>query len=420
MSQSPDPTPPRPSDKQAETGSEIGPDAGGPVILQVLPSLVSGGVERGTVDMAAAIVEAGGRAIVASSGGPMVRELARAGAKHVALPLAGKNPWRIAKNADLLIALMRREGVDLVHARSRAPAWSAWRACRRTGTPFVTTVHAHYAINLPGKRRYNSVMTRGDRVIAISNYIAGYIQENYKVDPSIIRTIPRGVDIRRFDPAAVTAERVIKLARDWRLPDGVPVIAVPARLTRLKGHLVILDALARLKIGEVRCLFIGSDQGRKRYREELEARIRQLGLESSVHITDHCDDMASAYKLADVVVSATTEPEGFGRVIVEAQAMGRPVIATAIGAPQETVTPGRTGWLTPPGDPDALAAALEEALTLSPDQRQTLAERTIAHVRDHYSRERMCDATLDVYEELLIGRQAANHHAAAHAALPTG
>lgn len=419
MPQSPDPTPPLPSHKVVETDR----DAGGPVILQVLPSLVSGGVERGTVDMAAAIVEAGGRAIVASSGGPMVRELARAGAEHVTLPLASKNPWRIRKNADLLVGLMRREGVDLVHARSRAPAWSAWRACRRTGTPFVTTVHAHYAINLPGKRRYNSVMTRGDRVIAISNYIAGYIQENYKVDPAVIRTIPRGIDVRRLDPAAVTAERVIKMARDWRLPDGVPVIAVPARLTRLKGHLVILDALARLRIGEVRCLFIGSDQGRKRYRGELEARIRKLGLESSVHITDHCDDMASAYKLADVVVSATTEPEGFGRVIVEAQAMGRPVIATAIGAPQETVIPGQTGWLVPPGDPDALAGALEEALTLSPDQRQALAERTIAHVREHYSRERMCDSTLDVYEELLIGRPAASQvttQAAAHAALHPG
>ncbi|HET8727893.1 MAG TPA: glycosyltransferase family 4 protein [Alphaproteobacteria bacterium] len=383
-------------------------DTGGdhrPTVLQVLPSLVTGGAERGCVDMAAAIVEAGGRALVASSGGPMTHELARSGAEHVTLPLKSKNPFRIRANAAQLHDLIRRERVDLVHARSRAPAWSAYFAARRAGVPFVTTFHAPYNLGALGKRFYNGVMARGQRVIAISDFVARYVLENYRIDPSILRVIPRGVDIAKFDPERVSAERVIKLARDWRLPDGVPVVLAPARLTRWKGQLVLLDALAALGRDDLRCLIVGSDQGRTGYRRELEAKIARLGLEGVVHLTDHCDDMPAAYKLSDVVVSPTIEPEGFGRTIVEAQAMGRPVIATNIGAPPETVLQGETGWLVPPGDVPALAGAMAEALALDGGQREWLADRAIRHVRDNYTREKMCNDTLSVYEELLEERE---------------
>src|SRR3546814_376053 len=215
-------------------------------------------------------------------------------------------------------------------------------------------------------------MARGDRVIAISDYVARYVLDNYKVDPSVMRVIPRGVDVDRFDPERVSAERVIRLAREWRLPDGVPVILAPARLTRWKGQTVLLDALAALGREDVRCLVVGSDQGRTAYRRELEAKVATLGLQGVVHLTDHCDDMPAAYKLSDLVVSAAIEPEGFGRVIVEAQAMGRPVIASDVGAPPDTVLNGETGWLVPPNDATPLARALANAL--SPDGGPQRAE----------------------------------------------
>jgi glycosyltransferase involved in cell wall biosynthesis len=346
-----------------------------PTILQVVPSLVTGGVERGCVDVAQAIVEAGGRAIVASEGGPMVRELSRAGAEHVVLPLKSKNPLRIHANIRRLAELIRREQVDIVHARSRAPAWSAYYAARRTGAAFMTTFHAHYGLELPGKRFYNGIMARGDRIIAISDYIARYILDNYRVDPSIIRVIPRGVDVDRFDHEKISAERVIKLARDWRLPDDVRVILMPARVTRLKGHEVLLDALAALGRSDLRCLIIGSDQGRTAYRKELEEKIARLGLQPVVHLTGHCDDMPAALKLADVVVAPAIEPEGFGRVVIEA--------------------------LVPPGDAGALTEALAAALSLEPGQREWIAARASAHIRAHYTRQKMCDDTIRVYEELL-------------------
>jgi glycosyltransferase involved in cell wall biosynthesis len=372
-----------------------------PTVLQVLPSLETGGAERGCVDVAAAIVAAGGRAIVASEGGRLVHELTRAGAEHVVLPLKGKNPLRIRANIGRLAELIRRERVDIVHARSRAPAWSAYYAAREAGAAFMTTFHAHYSLGFPGKRLYNGIMARGERIIAISDYVARYILDTYRVDPSIVRIIPRGVDVDRFDSARVSAERVIKLAREWRLPDGYPVILMPARVTRIKGHAVLLEALALLGRQDIRCLIVGSDQGRTAYRKELENKIETLGLRSVVHLAGHCDDIPAALKLADVVAAPAIVPEGFGRVVVEAQAMGRPVVASDIGAYRETVVDGETGWLVPPGDAEALARALAQALSLGPEEREAFAARTSSLVRATYTRERMCAETLAVYDELL-------------------
>ena len=386
------------------THSNIAAEGSGsraPAVLQVLPSLHVGGVERGACDVAAALARAGWRAFVASAGGPMTRELERLGVRHAALPLDSKNPLTVRRNAERLAAIIKAYSIDIVHARSRAPAWSARAAARRTGRPFVTTFHGTYGHGNPLKRRYNAVMTSGDKVIAISEFIAGHIREVYGVDDEQLVTIPRGIDLVRFDPAAVSAERMIQLAKSWRLPDGAPVVMLPGRLTRWKGQNVLLDALAQLGQTDIRCLLVGSHQGRRRYRRALDRRIRGKGLGAVVAIIDDCGDMPAAYKLADVVVSASTDPEAFGRVVAEAQAMGCPVIATDHGGARETVLPGETGWLVPPGDAGALAKTLKAAIALDSATREVVAAAARAHIGARFTVERMCAETLALYESLL-------------------
>ena len=371
-------------------------------ILQVLPALgTQGGVERGTVEVAGAIAAAGGRALVASAGGPLTHALTRVGATHVALPVDRKNPAIMARNVGRLADLIRRENVDLVHARSRAPAWTAWFAAKRTGRPFITTFHGTYNAGSFIKRRYNAIMTQGERVIAISHFIAGHIRQVYGLPAERLRVIHRGIDPQRFDPAAISAQRIIVLANQWRVADGLPVILLPGRLTRWKGQAVLLQAMARLGRRDVHCLLLGDDQGRNAYRAELEAMISRLGLGGVVRIIAHCDDMPAAYMLADVVVSASTDAEAFGRIVVEAQAMGRPVIATDHGGPRETIIDQTTGWLVPPADSEILAAALDRALRITPEARKRMAETAVDHVRRNFSTETMCHKTLDVYAEVL-------------------
>ena len=372
-----------------------------PAVLQVVPSLVSGGVERGTVDLAGALVEAGWTAYVASSGGPMEKELARAGAQHITLPLASKSPLVIRRNGRALADLIRRCRIDIVHARSRAPAWSAWRAARATGRRFVTTFHNAYDADLPLKHRYNSVMARGDRVIAISHFVAEHAAKVYGIGPDRLRTIPRGVDLARFEPDRVWGQQVAELASHWRVPDGFAVVMLPGRLTRWKGGLDFSEAIARLSRHDVCGVLVGGEH-HQAFRRELEAAIAQFGLGERFRIIEDCRDMPTAYMLADVVVSASTDPEGFGRVIIEAQAMGRPVVATDHGGARETILPGVTGWLVPPRDPAALAAAIEEALALDPDARAAFGGNARAQVAAGYTRDNMCARTIEVYEELLF------------------
>ena len=374
-----------------------------PVVLQVLPSLVSGGAERGTVELAGALVAAGWTSYVASGGGPLEREIARAGAMHLTLPLASKNPLVMRRNTVELIRLIRRFGVDIVHARSRAPAWSACAAARATGRHFVTTFHNAYGARTALKRRYNSVMAQGDRVIAISDFVADHAASVYGVGRDRLRAIPRGVDLEIFDPNRVGAQRIINLACQWRLPDGLPVVMLPGRLTRWKGGLDFIAAIATLGRRDICCVLVGSEQ-RHGFRRELEAAIRDNGLAGVFRIVDECRDMPAAYMLTDVVVSASRDPEGFGRIIVEAQVMGRPVVATDHGGARETIVPGATGWLAPPRDPAAIAAAIGEALALAAHERRQLAERSIAHVAARYTSEAMCARTIRVYEELLFPR----------------
>ncbi|HEY4253997.1 MAG TPA: glycosyltransferase family 4 protein [Roseomonas sp.] len=371
-----------------------------PAILQVLPALVTGGVERGTIEIAEAQIAAGFRAIVASAGGPMVAELERLGARHVALPLDRKSPVALWRNAGRLAALARAEGVAILHARSRGPAWSAWLAARRTGARFVTTYHGSYNENFPGKRAYNAVMAKGDRVIAISHFIAGLIAERHGTPAARIRIIPRGVDPRRFDPALVTPARIAALRAAWGLPDGRPVILLPGRVTRWKGQGVLVEAMGRLP-GDALAVLVGGQGSKQDFVAELQARAAALGLGDRLRLAGHADDMAAALLLADVVVHASTDAEAFGRTVIEAQAMARPVIASDLGGPRETVAEGVTGWRVPPGDAAALAAALARVLAMPAEARAAIGAAARQAVLEHYSTRAMQDATIAVYRELL-------------------
>lgn len=371
-----------------------------PVVLQILPELETGGVERGTVDVAHFLSRAGGTPIVASEGGRLVRDLERKGILHLTLPLASKNPLTMHANIDALCKIIREHRVDIVHARSRAPAWSAFFAARKTGVPFLTTFHSTYSYSSALKKFYNSIMVRGDRVIAISNFIAEHIHQHYAVSPEKIRIIPRGTDTNLFNPDSVTAERMATLSAKWRLPDGRRIILCPARVTPRKGHLVLLEALAQLERRDFFCVIAGSTQGRDDYAAEIEATVSKLGLEGYVSMVGDCTEMPVAMMLADVVVAPSIDEEAFGRVPSEAQAMGRPVIASQTGGMSETVLHGETGWLVPRRDPDALAKALDEALSLTEEQRITMTCLAIAHINANFSMEQMCWQTLDVYREL--------------------
>jgi len=380
---------------------------GRPVVLQVVPRLVTGGAERGAVDIAVALAAAGGTSLVASEGGPMEYELKRAGVTHIKLPLDTKNPIALYRNVARLAAVIRDYHVDIVHARSRAPAWSAAAAAKRCRCHFVTTFHGTYNFSNRLKRAYNAIMTKGDLVIANSNFIAAHIRENYKMDPARLRVIHRGIDLERFDPQRVSAERVIQLSNRWRLPDDVPVILLPGRLTRWKGQALLIEALAKLRDRNFLCVLAGADQGRSGYRAELERLVQRHDLVSRVFLPGHCDDMPAAYMLADVVVSASTDPEAFGRVVSEAEAMGCPVVASDHGGAREQVIEDRTAFLFKPGDANALAATLGRALGLSATERELLSMEARTHARANFSKTQMCRATLAAYRELLRAETAA-------------
>ena len=371
-----------------------------PVILQVLPSLKSGGVERGTVDIVRAIAQAGWKPLVASSGGPMASQVPYAGGVHITLPLHKKSPWAIWRNARAIARIIREHGVDIVHARSRAPAWSAYFAAKKTGCHFITTFHGTYGLQNKWKRKYNAIMTRGERVIAISNFIAEHMIQNYGVNPHNIRIIHRGVDLKLFHPVSHSPQRMISLAKEWRLPDELPLILFPGRITRWKGQHVFLKALASLPHRHFFAVILGDDKGHETYRTELEQQIVDSGLSGHVRIANHTSYISEAYMLSKLVVATSLDPEAFGRVVLEAQAMGKPVIATNHGGPRETMIDGQTGWLVTPGDVQQLVATIEYALHLDEETAQYMSEAAIGNAQ-RFSLAAMCEATLAVYRELL-------------------
>ena len=380
-----------------------------PVILQVLPRLQSGGVERGTVEIVRAIVGAGGIGLVASAGGRMTPLIERAGGRHLRLPLATKNPFGVWMNAGRLARLVRREGVDIVHARSRAPAWSALLAARRTGAALVTTWHGVYGEGLPFKKRYNAVMARGERVIAISGFVAERIARDYAVEPSRLRTVPRGADLAVFDPHSMREDQIREHARAWNLPSGAAVVMLAGRITAWKGPSLLLRALAALPQGtrDWVCVLVGPEQRRGGIARHLLSEAARLGIGQRLRFAGEVDDMPAALALADVVVVPSLRPEPFGRVVVEAQAMGRPVVVAAHGAAMETVQHGVSGYLFPPGDARALTDTLAYVLSLDATEFRNLGYWARASVAERYSTEAMQAATLAVYDELLAERPGA-------------
>lgn len=382
----------------------------GATILQIVPRLDTGGAELTTVQIAQALVAAGGRALVVTEGGSMGADIERAGGRVIAFPAATKNPARMLANGFALARLIRREGVDLVHARSRAPAWSALWAARMTGVPFVTTYHGAYGSIGPLKTFYNGVMARGDAVIANSRFTADLLRARHGTPAERVRVIYRGVDLERFDPDRVAPERVAALRAAWGLEGSQRAILHAARLTHWKGHHVVIDAARMLAkrgaLDDARFVLAGDAQGRNAYAADLQRRIDAHGLADAVRLVGHCRDMPAAFAAAHVALVPSIEPEAFGRTSAEAQALGCPVIASRLGASTETVQPAAgaepgTGWLVAPNDAAALADAIAEALTLSDQARDTMGRRARAHVVRNFSLDAMCRATLGLYDALL-------------------
>ena len=383
-----------------------------PTILQIIPELDTGGAEMSAIEVAGAVASAGGRALVMSEGGRMVARLEKAGGEFVPFAAASKNPLRILWNAGAIAKFAKSEDVDLIHARSRAPAWSGFIGARRACVPFLTTYHGAYNERGPIKRAYNRVMVRGELVIANSEFTSALIQERYGTPADKIRVIHRGVDGRVYSPSAVTSGQVASMRRAWGVEEGDEILLMPARLTHWKGQGVVVAAMRALKergaLGRIVAILAGDDQGRSEYRMQLERGIDAGGLAGHVRLVGHVSDMPTAYAASQLVVVASTEPEAFGRVATEAQIMGVPVIATAIGAPQETVLApprapdaSRTGWLVPPGDHQALADAISALSQLSQEDKSELSSRSREHVLANFSLAEMCRKTLAVYDEIL-------------------
>ena len=374
--------------------------------MQVIPELETGGAEQTTLDVATAVMAAGGRAIVATHGGRMTKALTQSGGRVEILNVRSKNPLTILANAFALARLIRRQNVHVIHARSRAPAISAYLAARLAGVPFVATYHGVYNAHSFLKRWYNSVMTRGALTIANSDYTRDRVIATHKLSPEKVISIPRGVDLGRFDPARVSPERVANLRKAWGLKDDDARLSVllAGRLTRWKGQKLLIEALAAIKAkgqDEVVLIMAGDSQGRDTYKGELQSLAQALGLEDQVRLVGHCDDMPAAYLACDAAAAPSLEPEAFGRTAVEPQIMGRPVLAADHGAATETVLEGVTGFRLAPGDIEAWADGLARLIALGPKGRAAMGRAGQERAVRLYSANAMTSATLDVYARIL-------------------
>jgi glycosyltransferase involved in cell wall biosynthesis len=342
----------------------------------------------------------------------MAARLEADGGRLAQMPVQSKNPLVMLGNAARLSDLIKRERVSIVHARSRAPAFSALWSAHANGVPFVATYHGVYNARSALKRWYNAVMTRGDVVIANSEFTRAHVIAEHGIDPDKVVAIPRGIDLKRFTPGLVTSARADALRRVWGLErdDRRAVVLLAGRLTRWKGQGLIVEAAEILKgrgLERFVVVMAGDDQGRSGYRAELEQEIAVRGVADQVRLVGHCDDMPAAYALSDLAIAPSLEPEAFGRTAVEPQVMGRAVIAADHGAARETVVDGETGWLAAPGDPIAWADALQTAIEAGVGRRGIMGEAGRLRACRLYSVEAMCEATLAVYVQVLERRRAA-------------
>ncbi|MBI9077641.1 MAG: glycosyltransferase family 4 protein [Desulfatibacillum sp.] len=368
-------------------------------VVQMLPELEAGGVERGALETGAYLVNQGHRSLVISGGGRLVPQLTGAGSEHIAWKVGEKNLFLLKYLAPLR-SLLVKEKVDILHLRSRVPAWVGYLAAKSLPPSkrpaIVTTFHGFYSVHF-----FSAIMARGERVIAISQFIADHIRENYDTNPDKIRVIHRGYDPGHFNPGVVSQERVRALRKQWGLDQNTfPVIILPARITGWKGHKLFLNALALIKDHDFMAVCVGDTRDNPPFTQSLLDQVKSLGLEGKVLFSGHCDDMAAALMNAQVAVSASLEPEAFGRIAVEAQAMGIPVVATAHGGSLETVLPGKTGWLVSHESPEPMAAALARAIA-NPELRRQMGARAQAWVGENFTTTKMCRQTLELYWELL-------------------
>lgn len=366
-------------------------------ILQVLPELDMGGVERATLDMVAALREVSSVTYVASQGGRLLPELHQRGGTHLLLPLASKNPIHMVRNAHRLAKLIRAHDIQVIHARSRAPAWSALWAARWTGIPLVTTYHGAYAASNPAKVFYNSVMARGDRVIAISEFIARHVQKYYPAAFPRVRLIREGIDVEEFDPRPISSQEILDLRNAWDIPAKATIFLLPGRVARLKGQAIFIDAIRRLSNPHIVGVILGQNQDPSPYVREVRREADGL----SIRFIPPLSRPRLAYAAADFIVCPSLAPEAFGRVTAEAGAMERIAIATGHGATVEVCQHGKTGFLVPPGDSHALADAMGHVLNMPLEERLTMGKAARAHIVENFSLSRMCAEILNLYQELL-------------------
>jgi glycosyltransferase involved in cell wall biosynthesis len=374
-----------------------------PVIVQILPALNRGGVERGTVEVADAIVKNGWKSIVISNGGLLTSQLKRVGATVYEVPVHRKNPFSWGSARRQVKRILQQEGADIVHVRSRAPAWIALPAANSLGIATVSTVHSKFAPANIFKKIYNGKMLKADRVIAISHFVENEIFTHYGKSgvAEKLSVIHRGVDLGMFDPKAVNQQRIIAEADRLGLPDDKSIIMLPARATSWKGHEILIQALAQLPDKDAILMLLGIEDGPPAYAEKLRAMAVRYGLGGRVRIGAGSRDMPAALMFADVVAMPSIKPEPFGRVAIEALAMGRPVVAFRHGGAVESIDEGRTGWLADPLSVNSLAEALQTALSLTPRKRRALAKDARQQMTDQFSKDMMCKRTLAVYKSLL-------------------
>ena len=371
-----------------------------PTLLQIVPTLAGGGLARATLDAAQAVIAAGGSAIVASPGGAMVADLLRLRATHIELPPIGHPLWgRLTQPAKLAGAL-KDARIDVLQARSPATAWIAGALARRLGVKWIATLHRPFLAHDLMGRFIESRQTRADAMLAVSEHVARDALQRFPTLGERLETISPGINFDRFDPAIVRADRLIRLAGELRVPDGKHLVLCPGRFGEDNGQKILIEALRLLGRDDVFCLLLGSVGEPTPFERELERGIEAAELHGRTQIGPYVDDMPAAYMLADVVVATGGSRQGFSRTLVEAQAMGRPVVAVDGGGAAETLRPEVTGWLAPAGDAAALAEALNTALSLSSERRAEVARAAQEHARSRYALAHTNQQLLALYERL--------------------
>ncbi len=377
-------------------------------VLQVIPKLGYGGAETGCYDIAHFLAEQDCGSFIATSGGDLIKFVKKNKVGIFKLPVHSKNPILIFINVLLLALLILFKKINIVHARSRAPAWSCYFACVLTNTIFVTTFHGTYNFKSDLKKFYNSIMLRSKLTIAGSNFIFSHINENYSEylnKKKKLRVIFRGINIDYFNQKNISILKQEKLKQDWELDPSKFTILMPGRLTYWKGQEKFIDALNILiedfNITNFQAILLGSDQGRKVYSKKLFSLVERYSLTKKLKFINHCKEMPLAYSLADVVVSASIEPEAFGRVAVESQAMGKPIIASNIGGSKETVINKKSGFLYKHDDPRELAKSLNTVIQLTQEELKLMGNEGRKNVTKKFDVEAMCDSNLREYKKLL-------------------